>query len=80
MSGVLRDGELCGVQPTSGRGTDGRREVGMIARDPKVVKRMQEAFEADWAKTDLGRKEQKQYQKELKQAESEEIVLEIPHT
>ena len=79
---MLRDGDavFVGSQSLRGLELDGRREVGLIARDPKVVKRMQEVFEADWAKTDLGRKEQKQYQKELKQAQSEEIVLEIPHT
>jgi len=79
---MLRDGDavFVGSQSLRGLELDGRREVGLIARDPKVVKRMQEVFEADWAKTDLGRKEQKQYHKELKQAESEEIVLEIPHT
>jgi phosphatidylserine/phosphatidylglycerophosphate/cardiolipin synthase-like enzyme len=79
---MLRDGDtvFVGSQSLRGLELDGRREVGLIARDPKVVKRMQEVFEADWAKTDLGKKEQKQYQKELKQAESEDIVLEIPHT
>jgi phosphatidylserine/phosphatidylglycerophosphate/cardiolipin synthase-like enzyme len=79
---MLRDGDavFVGSQSLRAMELDGRREVGLIARDPKVVKRMQEVFEADWAKTDLGRKEQKQYHKELKQAESEEIVLEIPHT
>lgn len=79
---MLRDGDtvFVGSQSLRALELDGRREVGLIARDPKVVKRMQEIFEADWAKTDLGKKEQKQYQKELKQAESEEIVLEIPHT
>lgn len=79
---MLRDGDtvFVGSQSLRALELDGRREVGLIARDPKVVKRMQEVFEADWAKTDLGKKEQKQYQKELKQAESEEIVLEIPRT
>ena len=79
---MVRDGDavFVGSQSLRALELDGRREVGLIARDPKVVKRMQEVFEADWAKTDLGRKEQKQYQKELKQANSEEIVLEIPHT
>ena len=79
---MLRDGDavFVGSQSLRSMELDGRREVGLIARDPKVVKRMQEVFEADWAKTDLGKKEQKQYQKELKQAQSEEIVLEIPHT
>ena len=79
---MLRDGDtvFVGSQSLRAMELDGRREVGLIARDPKVVKRMQEVFEADWAKTELGKKEQKQYQKELKQAESEEIVLEISHT
>ena len=79
---MIRDGDavFVGSQSLRALELDGRREVGLIARDPKVVKRMQEVFEADWGKTDLGKKEQKQYQKELKQAQSEEIVLEIPHT
>jgi len=79
---MIRDGDTAFVGSQSLRALelDARREVGLIARDQKVVKRMQEIFEADWAKTDLGRKEQKQFHKELKQAESEEIVLEIPHT
>jgi phosphatidylserine/phosphatidylglycerophosphate/cardiolipin synthase-like enzyme len=78
---MIRDGDTVFVGSQSMRALelDSRREVGLIARDPKVVRRMQEVFEADWAKTDLGKKEQKQFQKELKQAESGEIVLEIPH-
>jgi phosphatidylserine/phosphatidylglycerophosphate/cardiolipin synthase-like enzyme len=79
---MIRDGDtvFVGSQSLRALELDARREVGLIARDPKVVKRMQEIFEADWAKTDLGKKEQKQFHKELKQAESDEIVLEIPHT
>jgi phosphatidylserine/phosphatidylglycerophosphate/cardiolipin synthase-like enzyme len=79
---MIRDGDtvFVGSQSLRGLELDARREVGLIARDQKVVKRMQEIFEADWAQTDLGKKEQKQFHKELKQAESEEIVLEIPHT
>jgi cardiolipin synthase A/B len=79
---MIRDGDtvFVGSQSLRGLELDARREVGLIVKDPKIVKRIQEVFEEDWAKTDLGKKEQKQYQKELKQAESEEIVLEIPHT
>jgi phosphatidylserine/phosphatidylglycerophosphate/cardiolipin synthase-like enzyme len=33
---------------------DGRREVGIIVRDPKVVKKLRATFEADWATTPLG--------------------------
>ena len=44
---------------------DGRREVGILTRDAKVVKAMAEQFEADWAKTELGQKEIKVGEKEL---------------
>jgi phosphatidylserine/phosphatidylglycerophosphate/cardiolipin synthase-like enzyme len=76
---MIRDGDTAFVGSQSLRALelDARREVGLIFKDPKVVKRLQEVFEEDWAKTELGRKEQKQFEKELKQAE--EIVLEVPH-
>lgn len=79
---MIRDSDTVFVGSQSLRALElnARREIGLIARDPKIVKRMQEVFEADWAKTELGKKEQKQFHKERKQAESEEIVLEIPHT
>ena len=38
---------------------DARREVGLFAKDPKVVKRIADLFEGDWAKTELGQKELK---------------------
>jgi phosphatidylserine/phosphatidylglycerophosphate/cardiolipin synthase-like enzyme len=44
---------------------DARREVGLITKDPKVVKGMLETFECDWVKTDLGKKELKVHEKEL---------------
>jgi cardiolipin synthase A/B len=76
---MIRDGDTAFVGSQSLRALelDARREVGLIFKDPKVVKGLQEVFEEDWAKTELGRKEQKQFEKELKQAE--EIVLEVPH-
>jgi phosphatidylserine/phosphatidylglycerophosphate/cardiolipin synthase-like enzyme len=76
---MIRDGDTAFVGSQSLRALelDARREVGLIFKDPKVVKRLQEVFEDDWAKTELGRKEQKQFEKELKQAE--EIVLEVQH-
>ena len=77
---MIRDGDTAFVGSQSLRALelDARREVGLIFKDPKVVKRLQEVFEDDWAKTELGRKEQKQFEKELKQAE--EIVLEVLHS
>jgi cardiolipin synthase A/B len=79
---MVRDGDtvFVGSQSLRALELDARREVGLIVKDSAVVKRVQAVFEEDWAKTDLGKKEQKQYEKELKQAESEEIVLEVPHT
>ena len=44
---------------------DGRREVGVLCRDPKVVKAIADLFEADWAKTEMGQKEIKIVEKEL---------------
>ena len=42
-----------------------RREVGILTKDAKVVKRIAELFESDWAKTELGQKEHKVGEKEL---------------
>jgi phosphatidylserine/phosphatidylglycerophosphate/cardiolipin synthase-like enzyme len=79
---MVRDGDsaFVGSQSLRALELDARREVGVIVKDPKVVKRLQGTFDEDWAKTELGRKEQKQFEKEQKQADSEEVVLEIPHT
>jgi phosphatidylserine/phosphatidylglycerophosphate/cardiolipin synthase-like enzyme len=49
---------------------DARREVGLIVKEPKVVKGILELFEADWAKTALGQKEIKLAMKELDFAEA----------
>jgi hypothetical protein len=38
---------------------DARREVGLITKDAKVVKRLLDVFESDWAKTEMGEKETK---------------------
>jgi len=48
---------------------DGRREVGILTKDPKVVKAIADLFEGDWAKTDMGQKELKVIEKELSLAE-----------
>lgn len=74
---MIRDGDtvFVGSQSLRSLELDSRREVGLIVRDPKVVKRMQEVFDDDWAKTEIGKKEQKHFEKELKQAD-EEVALE----
>ena len=61
LRAMVRDGDTVFVGSQSLRPLElrARREVGLIARDPKVVKRIAEVFESDWARTDLGRKELK---------------------
>jgi phosphatidylserine/phosphatidylglycerophosphate/cardiolipin synthase-like enzyme len=68
---MVRDGDTAFVGSQSLRALelDARREVGLITRDAKVVKQLLETFEADWVKTDLGKKELKAHEKELALAE-----------
>jgi phosphatidylserine/phosphatidylglycerophosphate/cardiolipin synthase-like enzyme len=64
---AVRDGSegFVGSQSLRALELDGRREVGILTRDVKIVKAMAEQFEADWAKTELGQKEIKVGEKEL---------------
>lgn len=64
---AVRDGSeaFVGSQSLRALELDGRREVGVLCRDPKVVKAMADLFEADWAKTEMGQKEIKVLEKEL---------------
>ena len=70
---MVRDGEAAFVGSQSLRQLelDGRREIGVIVKEPKTVKHMLEVFEGDWAKTDLGAKEAKEAKKEEKEREKE---------
>jgi phosphatidylserine/phosphatidylglycerophosphate/cardiolipin synthase-like enzyme len=74
---MVRDGDtvFVGSQSLRALELDARREVGLIVRDPAVVKRLQETFDEDWAKTDLAKKEQKQLEKEQKIAVTEEVAV-----
>jgi phosphatidylserine/phosphatidylglycerophosphate/cardiolipin synthase-like enzyme len=71
---MVRDGDTAFVGSQSLRALelDGRREVGMITKDPKAVKRLFEIFQADWAKTDLGLKEKRE---QRSQSEEPEFAL-----
>jgi phosphatidylserine/phosphatidylglycerophosphate/cardiolipin synthase-like enzyme len=79
---IIRDSDsvFVGSQSLRGLELDARREVGLISKDQAIVKRVVEIFEEDWAKTDIGKKEQKQFEKAAKQAEAEDVVLEITHS
>jgi phosphatidylserine/phosphatidylglycerophosphate/cardiolipin synthase-like enzyme len=69
---MVRDGTAAFVGSQSLRALelDGRREVGLVAKDAKVVKGMTETFEADWAKTDAGKKAMKEPDEEAELAVS----------
>ena len=69
---IVRDGEeaFVGSQSLRALELDGRREVGLLSKDAKVVKAILEVFESDWAKTELGQKELKAVEKEIALAEA----------
>ena len=73
---IVRDGDtvFVGSQSLRALELDARREVGLIVRDAAVVKRLQEVFDEDWAKTDFGKKEQKQFEKEQKLAAAQDVA------
>jgi len=64
---IIRDDQevFVGSQSLRDLELEARREVGLITRDPKIVKAIDDVFEADWAKTELGKKEIKTHEKEL---------------
>lgn len=51
---------------------DARREIGVIVRDPKIVKQITEVFEADWAETPSGRKTAKKAEKQKEKERDKE--------
>ena len=55
---IVRDGRhaFVGSQSLRKLELDGRREVGVIVRDRKVVSRMVAVFEDDWSRTDQAAK------------------------
>jgi phosphatidylserine/phosphatidylglycerophosphate/cardiolipin synthase-like enzyme len=73
---MVRDGDtvFVGSQSLRSLELDARREVGLIVRDPAIVKRLQEIFDDDWAKTEVGKKEQKQFEKDQKLAAAEDVA------
>jgi cardiolipin synthase len=66
---MIRDGDVAFVGSQSLRALelDGRREVGLIVKESKTVKRLLDVFEEDWSKTDLAAKEAKEAKKEVKE-------------
>jgi cardiolipin synthase len=68
---IVRDGEAAFVGSQSLRTIelDARREIGVIVKDPKVVRGILRMFESDWAETDAAKKEAKENKKEAKEKE-----------
>lgn len=54
---MIRDGRraFVGSQSLRRLELEGRREVGLLFQDRRVVKQMLEVFEGDWARTNLAR-------------------------
>ena len=65
---IVRDGQqaFVGSQGLRKVELDGRREVGVIVRDPKVVARVAAIFEEDWSETDRGRQDVKDAKRDAK--------------
>lgn len=63
---MIRDGDTAFVGSQSLRALelDGRREVGVITKDPKIVKRLLDVFQADWAKTEAAKAPEEPAEKE----------------
>jgi phosphatidylserine/phosphatidylglycerophosphate/cardiolipin synthase-like enzyme len=64
---IIKDGRKAFVGSQSLRRIEleGRREVGVIVTDARVVKQLASAFAADWSQTDAGKKEAKKEKEEL---------------
>jgi phosphatidylserine/phosphatidylglycerophosphate/cardiolipin synthase-like enzyme len=71
---IVRDGRAAFVGSQSLRTIelDGRREIGVIVKDPKVVRGISRMFESDWAETDAGKKQAKEAKEQAKEKEKEE--------
>jgi cardiolipin synthase A/B len=60
---IIRDGRqaFVGSQSLRPAELDSRRELGLIIRDPKVVKKLLATFDADWATTNVGTEETQEH-------------------
>jgi phosphatidylserine/phosphatidylglycerophosphate/cardiolipin synthase-like enzyme len=63
---VIRDGRavFVGSQSLRKPELDARREIGVIARDAKLVRAVTKIFEEDWAATEAGRKQAREKKKQ----------------
>jgi phosphatidylserine/phosphatidylglycerophosphate/cardiolipin synthase-like enzyme len=75
---IVRDGRqaFVGSQGLRKLELDGRREVGVIVKDPKVVARIAAVFEEDWSQTDRAREDVKDAKKDEKAEAKIEVKAE----
>jgi phosphatidylserine/phosphatidylglycerophosphate/cardiolipin synthase-like enzyme len=73
LRAIVRDGRAAFVGSQSLRKLelDARREIGVLLKNPKVVRRISEVFEADWARTSAGEKQAKKEKEEAKEKRRE---------
>lgn len=69
LRAMLRDGQelFLGSMGLRALELDKRREVGIIVKERTAARQFREIFEEDWAKTDSGKKSEKEKSKEEKQ-------------
>ena len=72
LRAMLRDGQelFLGSMGLRALELDKRREVGIIVKERTAARQFREIFEEDWAKTDSGKKSEKEKSKEEKQEAS----------
>ena len=70
---IIRDGQgaFIGSQSLRKLELEERREIGVLIREPGVVRQLASFFEEDWARTELGRKEAKKAEKAEKRESRE---------
>ena len=73
----MRDGRkaFLGSQGLRKNELDSRREIGVLVKDPSVVKRIAEVFAEDWAETDAGKKKAKKEDKKEDKKEEKAVAL-----
>jgi phosphatidylserine/phosphatidylglycerophosphate/cardiolipin synthase-like enzyme len=71
---IVRDGQAAfvGSQSLCKLELDARREIGVIVKDPKVVRGIAQMFESDWAQTDAGKKQAKEAKEKEREAREKE--------
>jgi cardiolipin synthase len=73
LRAIVADGEraFIGSQSLRRLELEGRREVGVVFKDAKIIKQMVRIFEEDWARTSTGRKQAGKAEKQAEKADKQ---------